>query len=173
MKTVQPRKQRRMIYQAPSHIRYKLFSASLSPSLKVAHLVDSIPVRVGDTVRIMRGDRKGSEGKVTKVDRKKLRIIVEGVTREKVDGTSVPTPVHPSKVMIMNLNLDDKWRRKSLKVEAAKEAEKPKEKPVKPKKERKKRKPRKAPAEKTVASKRKRVKKSAEEKKEEGEAKSG
>jgi len=105
----------------------------------------------------MRGDRKGLEGKVTRVDRKKYRIFVEGVTREKVDGTTTFVPIHPSKVMITSLNLDDKRRRESLKAEAAvPEAEKPEEKPVEeekkpeePKKQRKKRKPRKPVAKKT------------------------
>jgi len=95
----------------------------------------------------MRGDRKGLEGKVTRVDRKEYRIFVEGVTREKVDGTTTFVPIHPSKVMITSLNLDDKWRRESLKI-AVTEAEKPEEKLVeekkKPKKPRKKKKSRKS-----------------------------
>jgi ribosomal protein L24 len=81
----------------------------------------------------MRGDRKGLEGKVMRVDRRKYRINVEGITREKVDGTAIQIPIHPSKVMITNLVLDDKWRRESLKISAAqpeevKEAKKPEEK---------------------------------------------
>lgn len=63
---------------------------------------------------IMRGDRKGSEGKVTQIDRKKYRLYIEGATREKVDGTSISVPIHPSKVMITRLNLNDKWRKKTL-----------------------------------------------------------
>jgi len=165
MKTIQPRKQRKILFQAPLHIRFKHFSAPLSPSLKASHHVNSIPVRTGDTVRIMRGDRKGSEGKVTKVDRKKYRLFVEGVTREKVDGTAVQAPIHPSKVMIVSLNLDDKWRSKSLKVEVVKEAEKPKEKPEERKRERKKRKPRKTPSEKAKTPRKRKMKTSTEEKK--------
>jgi large subunit ribosomal protein L24 len=168
MKPTQPRKQRRMLFQAPSHIRQKLFSAPLSTGLKATHKISSIPVRSGDTVRIMRGDKKGVEGKVTRIDRRKYRLFVEGVTREKVDGTAIQIPVHPSKVTITNLNLDDKWRREALKVEAPKEAQKP---PEKPKKERKKRKPRKAPSEKAKTPRKRKTKKS--EKKEEGEAESG
>jgi len=169
LKTTQPRKQRKMLYQAPLHIRYKLFSAPLSPSLKASHNVSSLPVRSGDTVRIMRGDRKGLEGKVTRVDRKEYQILVEGITREKVDGTTTPVPIHPSKVMITSLNLDDKWRRESLKIEAVEEkaVEKPAEeekKPETPKKQRKKRKTRKSAA--------KRGTKKLEAKKE-GEAESG
>lgn len=168
MKTIQPRKQRKMLFQAPSHIRYKLFSAPLSPTLKATHKTSSIPVRSGDTVRIMRGDKKGVEGKVTSVDRSKYRLFVEGVTREKVDGTAIQVPIHPSKVMVTSLNLDDKWRRESLKIEAPKEAEKPAEEP---KKERKKRKPRKTPPEKVKAPRKRKPK--ASEKKKEGEAESG
>jgi large subunit ribosomal protein L24 len=156
MGTIQPRKQHKMLYHAPKHIRYRLFSAPLSPSLKTTHKVNSVPVRSGDTVRIMRGDRKGAEGKVAKVDRGKYRLFVEGVTREKVDGTAIQVPIHPSKVMITGLNLDDKWRRESLKVEAPKEAAKPEEKPAEePKKERKKRKPRKASSRKTKSTEKK------------------
>jgi len=171
MKTIQPRKQRKMLYQAPLHIRYKHFSAPLSSSLKDTHHVNSIPVRTGDTVRIMRGDRKGIEGKVTRVDRQKYRLFIEGITREKVEGTAVQFPIHPSKVMITSLNLDDKWRKESLKVEAVKEAEKPEEKPEE-KKERKKRKPRKTPAEKAKAPRKRKVKTLAEEETK-GETESG
>jgi large subunit ribosomal protein L24 len=109
-----PTKQRKMLYQAPDHIRYRLFAAPLSPELRASHGIRNLPVRSGDSVRIMRGDRKGFEGKITRVDRRKYRIYVEGLTREKVDGTTIFVPVHPSKVMITRLNLDDKWRKKIL-----------------------------------------------------------
>lgn len=145
MKTSKPRKQRKRLYQAPLHRRYKRFSAPLSPELKKSRNINSIPVRSGDTVRITRGDRKGFEGKVSGVDRTKYRIFVEGVTREKVDGTTTLVPVHPSKVMITRLNLDDKWRRGILERKGAgKKAELPEEEiveekePQPPKKEVKK-----------------------------------
>jgi large subunit ribosomal protein L24 len=115
VKTTKPRKQHKRLYQAPLHKRYKQFSAALSSKLKASHNTNSIPVRIGDTVNIMRGDRKGFEGKVTGVNRTKYRVFVEGVTREKVDGTSTPIPIHPSKVRITRLNLDDKWRKETLK----------------------------------------------------------
>src|SRR4030043_2181152 len=127
-----PTKQRKMLFQAPDHIRYKFFAAPLSPQLKKSHKVKTIPGRSGDTVRIMRGDHKGFEGKITRVDRKKYRIYVEGLTREKVDGTAIFVPVHPSKVMITKLNLDDKWRKKILerKKEGMKKVEEVIEKPA-------------------------------------------
>ncbi len=148
MKTTKPRKQRKKLYQAPLHKRYRRFSASLSPDLKSSHNTNSIPVRTGDTVRVMRGDYKGFEGKVTRVDRREYRIFVEGATREKVDGSTALIPIHPSKVMITRLNLDDKWRREILKrkggiAEKAKPAEEKiveETEPEPPKRKRKRRK---------------------------------
>ena len=114
MKTTKPTKQRKRMYQAPVTDRYRRFSAPLSSKLKDSQGTSSVPVRKGDTVMIMRGDRKGSEGKVNQIDRKNYRIFVDGATREKVDGTTIPVPIHPSKVMITRLNLDDKWRKKAM-----------------------------------------------------------
>jgi large subunit ribosomal protein L24 len=119
------------MHQAPLNERYRRFSAPLSPKLKEKRNTNSVPVRTGDTVKIMRGDRKGFEGKVSLVDRRKYRIFVEGVTREKVDGTTTLIPIHPSKVMITRLNLDDKRRRKMLERKGSIEkAKMPKEKIV-------------------------------------------
>jgi len=126
-----PSKQRKMLYQAPDHVRHKILAAHLSPELRGSHIVKSLPVRSGDTVRVMRGDHKGFEGKITRIDLKKYRIYVEGLTREKVDGTTIFVPIHPSKVVVTRLNLDDKWRKKILerKKDARKKMKKIEEKP--------------------------------------------
>ena len=112
--TSKPSKQRKRLFTAPLHVRYKILSAPLAPELREKYGFRSLPVRVGDKVQVMRGDFKGFEGKVLSVDRKKFRIAIEGITREKVDGTTINVPIHPSKVMITELNLDDKWRRKII-----------------------------------------------------------
>ena len=112
--TSKPSKQRKRLYTAPLHIRYKLLAAPLAPELREKYGFRSLPVRVGDKVQVLRGDFKGFEGKVLSVNRKKFRITIEGITREKVDGTTINVPIHPSKVMITELNLDDKWRRKII-----------------------------------------------------------
>jgi large subunit ribosomal protein L24 len=127
-----PSKQRKMLHQATDHVRHKLFAAHLSPELRASHLVKTFPARSGDAIRVMRGDHKGFEGKITRIDKKKYRIYVEGLTREKVDGTTIFLPIHPSKVMITNLNLDDKWRKKILERKKLGQA-KPKETQRKPK----------------------------------------
>jgi large subunit ribosomal protein L24 len=107
-----PRKQRKRLYNAPAHLRHKLMAAPLSPDLISSKGAKTLPVRKGDTVRVTRGDHTGFEGKVNRVDLKRYRIFLEGLTREKVDGTNIFVSVHPSKVMIKNLKLDDKWRKR-------------------------------------------------------------
>lgn len=114
-KTEKPGKQRKRLLQAPSHRRGKILSAHLASALRSSYNTRSIPVRTGDSVKILRGDHKGFEGKITKVDRKKYKIFVEGITRQKADGTQVPVPIHPSKVEVVRLNLDDKLRKEILK----------------------------------------------------------
>src|SRR3990170_7455012 len=128
-----PRKQRKMLFNAPAHLRHKFMGAPLSPELLASKGVKTLPVRKGDTVRVMRGDHKGFEGKISRVDLKKYRIYLEGLTREKVDGTTIFVALHPSKVMIRNLNLDDKKRKAVLerKKPIIKKAEKAAKKPPK------------------------------------------
>jgi large subunit ribosomal protein L24 len=87
--------------------------APVAPEL-ISKGAKTLPVRKGDTVRIVRGDHSGFEGKVNRVDLKRYRIFLEGLTREKVDGTNIFVSVHPSKVIIKNLKLDDKWRKAIL-----------------------------------------------------------
>ncbi len=124
-----------MLFNAPAHIRHKLMSAPLSRELTASKGAKTLPVRRGDTILIKRGDNKGFEGKVSRVDLKAFRIYIEGLTREKVDGTNIFLPIHPSKVEIRNLNLDDKWRKNILErkkaIEAPAKQEKPKAKPAK------------------------------------------
>jgi large subunit ribosomal protein L24 len=128
-----PRKQRKKLYNAPAHIRHKLMAAPLSPELAKSRGIKSLPVRKGDTVRVVRGDRKGFEGKISRIDLKNYRLYVEGLTREKVDGTTIFISLHPSKVTIKNLNLDDRWRKSTIerkKQQAVTEKEVEKEKPA-------------------------------------------
>lgn len=58
----------------------------------------------------MRGEFAGLEGKVERVDYSTGRVFVEGMTREKAAGVSSKFPVHSSKVLLMDVNLSDKWR---------------------------------------------------------------
>ena len=92
----------------------KKLSAMLSKELLKEYNVQSMQIRTGDTVKILRGAYKGIEGKITKVDSKTFFINVEGATREKSDGTVKFVHIHHSKVEIKKLNLADPRRKDIL-----------------------------------------------------------
>jgi large subunit ribosomal protein L24 len=112
--TKKPGKSRKMRFSAPHHIKRKYFSAPLSPSLKTQYGTRSMPIIRDDTVQITKGDRRLSEGKVLRVDSKRVKIYIEGVTRTRMDGSTVQLPIQPENVMITQLNLDDGIRREKL-----------------------------------------------------------
>lgn len=112
--SVQPRKQRKFLYNAPLHKKRKWVSAHMAEDLILRYRRRSLPVVRGDTVKIMRGEFKGTIGKVRRVNTKKGSIEIEGVTITKVDGKKVSRPVHASNVLITKLNLTDPWRRRKL-----------------------------------------------------------
>jgi ribosomal protein uL24 len=114
MKVTKPSTARRRRYNAPNHIRRKFISASLSPSLRAEHGTRTMPVVVDDSVTITKGDRKLSEGKILRVDTKNSRVYIEGVTRNRIDGSTLQIPIRAENVMITRLNMDDPWRRQIL-----------------------------------------------------------
>jgi large subunit ribosomal protein L24 len=84
---------------------------------RTRHAVNSarpaVHVHKGDTVRVMRGDDKGREGKVLRVYLKTGRVLVEGVnivkrhrrarTAEEQSGiVEMPAPVAASNVMLLD-----------------------------------------------------------------------
>ena len=90
------------------------FGSHLSTELRERHGKRSVRPRVGDTVRIVRGEFKDIEGKVTKVDPSIGVVNVEGVTREKLKGGTAPVPIPSSNVVLTALVLTDKERKKKL-----------------------------------------------------------
>ncbi|NOZ82197.1 MAG: 50S ribosomal protein L24 [Euryarchaeota archaeon] len=114
MSSRQPRKQRKQLFNAPMHRRQKMVCAHLSRELREEYGRRSLPVRKGDKVRVLRGDFKGHEGLVERVDLKRMRIFVTGVTVQKSDGTERLYPLHPSNVEIVKLELRDEERKEVL-----------------------------------------------------------
>ena len=92
------------------------FGSPLSTELRERHGKKSARPRVGDSVRIVRGEFKGIEGKITKVDPDAGLVMVEGVTREKLKGGTSPVPIHSSNVIITTIVLEDKLRKKKMEV---------------------------------------------------------
>ncbi|KAK4318643.1 hypothetical protein Pmani_010361 [Petrolisthes manimaculis] len=118
-KTSSRRKNRKRYFNAPSHLRRKFMSSPLSKELRQKYNVRSLPIRKDDEVQVVRGHYKGQQvGKVVSVYRKKYVIYIERIQREKANGASVYVGIHPSKVVIMKLKLDNR-RKKLMEAKAA------------------------------------------------------
>ena len=104
-----------MLYKLISkHKRDKFLGANLSVNLREQHNKRSMRVIMGDTVRILRGEYVGIEGKVEKVNTVRSTLSIEGVQREKIRGGNVKVQVHASNVQIISLNTDDDYRLKGI-----------------------------------------------------------
>jgi large subunit ribosomal protein L24 len=102
-----------MFYKLISkHKREKLLGANLSENLRKEHNKRSMRVIKGDTVRILRGEYVGIEGKVEKVNTERSTLSIEGVQREKIRGGKVKVQIHASNVQIISVNTDDEYRMK-------------------------------------------------------------
>jgi large subunit ribosomal protein L24 len=88
--------------------------SNLSSNLKKEYNRKSLRIVKGDSVKIMRGEYKGVEGKVEKLNTVKGRLSIEGVQREKIKGGQVKVQIHASNVRIMSLHLDDKYRKNKI-----------------------------------------------------------
>ena len=110
-RSVQPRKQRKYRYNAPLHVRQRFVAAPLAETLRKKYGQRTAQVRKGDVVTILRGQFRGTKGKIERVDLKRSRIFVEGAQLIKRDGTKSSYPIHASKVRIEDLVLDDKKRK--------------------------------------------------------------
>ena len=84
---------------------------------RVRHQVNAQRVKLGvtkgDTVRVVRGDDRGREGKVLRVFPKTGRVLVEGVNivkrhrrarrpEEQSEIVDMPAPVHASNLMLLD-----------------------------------------------------------------------
>jgi large subunit ribosomal protein L24 len=92
------------------------------------HGINSERVRMnvtkGDTVRVMRGDDKGKEGKVLRIYPKTGRVLIEGINivkkhrkaRSADDQSGIfdqPAPVHSSNVMLVDSKTGEPTRTKA------------------------------------------------------------
>jgi large subunit ribosomal protein L24 len=114
-----PGKQRKFRMRAPLHIKGNFLNAHLSKELHKKYLVRSIRIRTGDKVRILRGQYKKQDAKVEEVDVKKGKVFLSKIEHVKKDGSKARYPIHPSNLLITELNTDDKKRFKNLNVKKA------------------------------------------------------
>jgi len=96
------------------HERDKMLGAVIEDSLRSQYKRKSLRVVKGDSVKVVRGEYKGVEGKVEKVNTENATFHIEGIQRDKIKGGQVKIPIHSSNVIVIGLNLEDKNRSKKL-----------------------------------------------------------
>ena len=112
MKPTKSRNQQ--IYKATNQVRSKQLTTNLSKQLRKKFGRRNARILSGDTVKIIRGEYKGIDGKVKKILTEKNSIAVEGVQKEKLKGGKIDISIHSSNVVITSVKTDDKWRVKIL-----------------------------------------------------------
>jgi large subunit ribosomal protein L24 len=112
----QPRKQRKALYNYKNHQRSKLFSTRVADFVRDEYGIKRLPLRVGDQVRITRGEFTDFEGEVIELVKNQRAKIKEAVF-EKTDGTQFHPPIHVSNLIITKFTKEkkmDPWRAKMI-----------------------------------------------------------
>lgn len=112
----QPRRQRKALYTATTFERRRRMAVPLSRDLRTRYGRRSLPVRKGDTVRVLSGSYLGREERVAKVDRRGFSVTLDNVTGKTADAKLKPLAIRPSHLVLTRLNLSDPWRRRVLRV---------------------------------------------------------
>ena len=112
---MKPTKMRnKMIYRATFHTRRKQLGSALSKDLHKKYGKRSIRVNEGDSVKIVRGEFKGVDGKIGKVSPQKNSVTIEGIKKEKTKGEKFDVYIHTSNLLVTSLNAENKWRMAKL-----------------------------------------------------------
>ncbi|MAF35165.1 50S ribosomal protein L24 [Candidatus Woesearchaeota archaeon] len=60
----------------------------------------STRVKEGMTVKVVRGQHKGKQAKVSEVNTKKSTVYLEGIEATRRDGQKAPIPIHTSNLFV-------------------------------------------------------------------------
>ena len=121
---MKPTKMRnKMIYQATFQTKNKQIASPLSKQLSERYRKKSARILKGDTVKILRGEFKGVDGKISQVSIKNNGVAVEGTKKEKTKGEKFDVYTHASNVLITSLNTSDRWRITKLEKKASAKTE--------------------------------------------------
>jgi large subunit ribosomal protein L24 len=108
---MKPTKMRnKQIYYATMKTASAQLSSLLSESLRKKYGKKSVRVVEGDSVKVIRGEFTGVDGKVTKVSSANSGLTIEGVKKEKLKGEKYDVFINTSNIEVTALNTDDKWR---------------------------------------------------------------
>lgn len=100
----------KLIGVAPKQLAERRLRSPLSRALREKYGRRNLRVIAGDTIKVVRGEYSGIEGKIEKVNMKRGSLAVEGIQREKVRGGNVKVEINSTNVIITDLDLDDKYR---------------------------------------------------------------
>jgi large subunit ribosomal protein L24 len=160
---MKPTKMRnQQIYQAPYAVRSKQVSGSLSKELRKKYGKRSVRLALDDSVKIIRGEYKGIDGKITKISISKSCIAIEGIKKEKLKGEKIDVYIPSSNILVTSLNTNDHWRKSKL--EGKKPKSTPKETKQEKPKETKQEKPKETKQEKPKETKQEKPKETKQEK---------
>ncbi len=118
-----------MIYRATFQTRSKQLGSALSKDLHKKYGKRSVRVNEGDSVKIVRGEFKGVDGKISKVSPQKNSVVIEGIKKEKTKGDKFDVYIHTSNLVVTSLSTENKWR--IAKLEGKDPRKQPKKTPVK------------------------------------------
>ena len=107
-----PRKQRLYRNTAPLHARQHFVHAHIDKSLKAKLKISkrAIQISKGDTIKVVKGSKSGTTGKVTKVDLRRGFVFIDSLVRKNAKGKETSIPINASNVYITDLNMSDKIR---------------------------------------------------------------
>jgi ribosomal protein uL24 len=111
-----PRRQRKALYTAHTFERRVRMTVPLSRELKARFHRRAVPIRKGDTVRVLGGSYVGREERVAKVNRRDYSVTLDNVTLKMADEKLKPLALRTTNLVITRLNLSDAWRRRHLRV---------------------------------------------------------
>jgi len=122
-KSSKPKKQRLFHYKKALHLKQAGLAGHLDSKLRKELGTRSVALRKNDSVKVMRGGKKGKTGKIIRVDYKKGVVFVEKLVRKKANGEEIPLPVPASSLLVVDVDRNDARRfkgKKALKQEAGK-----------------------------------------------------
>ena len=112
IKSKKPRKQRKALFNYKNHQRSKLITTRVADFIREEYGIKSLPLRVGDDVRIVKGEFKDFEGEVIEIT-KNQRARIKEAKFEKSDGTEFNPSIHISNLIITKFLKEkkmDSWR---------------------------------------------------------------
>ena len=107
-----PGKQRKALYNYENHQRSSLLSTRIADFLREEYGIKKLPLRVGDQVRVCKGEFKDFEGEVLEIT-KNQRAKIKECKFEKADGTDFNPSIHISNLVITKFGKEkklDPWR---------------------------------------------------------------